>query len=206
MRECSRRAPAAHFFFLALPCRADMLDAHLPHAACLRGFACAPPMIKSLLSAAAVLFLFSLAARAEGPLAVVPQSADWTVKYAKTDKDETYTITPPDPHTADFAFSRWTSPGAADQIPGYLQSMAKGFLKQAQLNPKIQLASYDYDRGEFIGFPFSGKFASFSFRNGLRDYLFIFGDSTGLWYGHYIGTPDGWLNAMETLKGIQKSQ
>jgi len=163
-------------------------------------------MIKSLLSAAAVLLLFSLAARAEGPLAVVPQSADWTVKYTKTDKDETYTLTPPDSHAADFAFSRWTSPGNADQIPSYLQSMAKGFLRQAQLNSKIQLASYDYDKGEFIGFPYSGKFAAFTFRNGLKDYLFIFGDSTGLWYGHYIGTPDGWLNAMEVLKGIQKSQ
>jgi hypothetical protein len=165
-----------------------------------------PPMIQSLLSAAAVLLLLSLSARAEGPLAVMPQSADWTVKYAKTDKDETYTLVPPDHRTADFAFSRWTSPANGDQIPGYLQTMAKGFLKQAQLNPKIQLASYDYDNGEFIGFPYSGKFAAFTFRNGLKDYLFIFGDSAGLWYGHYIGTPDGWLGAMEVLKGIQKSQ
>ena len=205
MRECSCHASPAHFFFLALPGRADMLEAHFPHDACLRGCACAPPMIKSLFSAA-VLLLLSLSARAEGPLAIVPQTADWTVKYAKTDKDETYTIVPPDPRTADFAVSRWISPGNGDQIPGYLQTMAKGFLKQAQLNPKIQLASYDYDTGEFIGFPYSGKYVAFTFRNGLKDYLFIIGDSAGLWYGHYIGTPEGWLAAMEVLKGIQKSQ
>jgi len=162
-------------------------------------------MIKSPLYAAAVLVLLSICARAEGPLAVVPQSPDWTVKYTKSDKDETYTLTPPDPHTADFAFSRWNAPGNGDQIPGYLQSIAKDFLKQAQLNPKIQLASYDYDKGEFIGFPYSGKFAAFAFKSGLKEYLFMFGDNTGLWYGHFIGTPEGWLNAMEVLKRIQKS-
>jgi hypothetical protein len=162
-------------------------------------------MIKLLLPAFAGLLLLSLSARAEGPLVLTPQSPDWTVKYAKTDKAETYTLTPPDPHTADFAFSRWGVAGNGDQIPGYIETMAKGFLKQAQINPKIQLASYDYDKGEFIGFPYSGKFAAFSFKNGLKEYLFIFGDNTGLWAGHYIGTPNGWLGAMEVLKSIQKS-
>jgi hypothetical protein len=204
MRECSGPHPEAHFFFLALPGRADMLGMELPHAACLRGCACAPPMIKSLLPAVAVLLLLGLPARADGPLAVTPQSPDWTVKYEKTDKAETYTLIPPDPHTADFAFSRWSVAANSDQIPGYLESLAKGFLQQAQLNPKIQLASYQYDKGEFIGFPYSGKYAEFTLKSGLKEELFIFGDSTGLWYGHFIGTPDGWLNAMEVLKAIQK--
>ncbi|HEX4139504.1 MAG TPA: hypothetical protein VHY09_04105 [Candidatus Methylacidiphilales bacterium] len=161
-------------------------------------------MIKSLLPAVTVLLLLGLPVRADGPLVITPQSPDWTVKYEKTDKAEIYTLVPPDPHTADFAFSRWRVDGNSDQIPSYLQTMAKGFLKQAELNPKIQLASYDYDKGEFIGFPYSGKFAAFTFKSGLKDYLFIFGDNTGLWAGHFIGTPDGWLNAMEVLKGIQK--
>ncbi len=166
-------------------------------------------MIKSLFSAAAVLLLLGLPARADagtGPLAVVPQSPDWTVKYDKTDKAETYTLVPPDPQTADFAFSRWTVAGNGDQITGYLESMAKGFLQQAQLNSKIQLASYDYDTGEFIGFPYSGKFAAFSFKSGLKEYLFMFGDNTELWYGHFIGTPQGWLAAQEVLKNIKKSE
>ena len=162
-------------------------------------------MTKTLLSAVAVLFLLGLSAHADGPLVVIPQTPDWTVKYAKTDKGDTYTILPPDPHTADFAFSRWTVDANSDQIPGYLETMAKGFLQQAQLNPKIQLASYDYDKGEFIGFPYSGKYAAFTFRSGVKEYLFMFGDNTGLWYGHFIGSPQGWLDAMEVLKAVKKS-
>ncbi len=162
-------------------------------------------MIKSLFPAVAVLLLLGLSARAEGPLIVVPQSPDWTVKYAKTDSGETYTLVPPNASTADFAFSRWTVDANSDQIPGYLETLAKGFLSKAQINPKVQLASYDYNKGEFIGFPYSGKYVEFTFKSGLKDFLFIFGDNTGLWYGHYIGTTDGWLGAMEVLKGVKKS-
>jgi hypothetical protein len=161
-------------------------------------------MIKLLFSAA-LLLLLGLNARADGPLAVVPTSPDWTVTYKKTDKGDPYTLIPPNAQTADFAFARWAVDGNSDQIPGYLGSLAKGFLAQAQLNPKIQLASYDYTQGEFIGFPYSGKYVAFTFKNGVKDFLFIFGDNTGLWYGHYIGTDTGWLDAMEVLKAVKKS-
>jgi hypothetical protein len=182
-----------------------MLTSHLSHAACFRGCACAPPMTKTLLSAVAVLLLLGNFARADGPLTVIPPTPDWTVRYTKTDKAETYTFQPPDPHTADFAFSRWTVDANSDQIPGYLETLAKGFVQQAQLNPKIQLASYDYEKGEFIGFPYSGKYAAFTFRTGVKEYLFIFGDNTGLWSGHFIGSSQGWLDAMEVLKAVKKS-
>ena len=162
-------------------------------------------MIKPLLPIVAVLFLLGLPARADGPLVVTPQSPDWTVKYAKTDKTETYTLVPADPHMAAFVFTRWTAAGNSDQIPGYLGSMANEFAQQAQLNPKIQLASYDYNQGEFIGYPYSGKYAEFTFKSGIKEELFIFGDNTGLWSGHFIGTAQGWLDAMEVLKAIKKS-
>jgi hypothetical protein len=172
------------------------------------GYRVLSPMLKLLLSAVAVLFLLGLTARADanaGPLVVAPQSPDWTVKYKKDSSGDTYTLVPPTAQTADFAFSRWAIAGNSDQIPGYLHSVARGFVQKAQINPRIQLASYDYDEGEFIGDPYSGKYVAFTFKNGLKDYLFIFGDNTGLWSGHFIGTPDGWLSAMEVLKGIQKS-
>lgn len=169
------------------------------------------PMTRSLLLAAIALLGLALPTRADsatGPLVVTPQSPDWTVKYEKSDKGETYTLVPP-PNSnqpADFVISRWSAGGNADQIPGYLGTLAKGFLESAQRNPKIALASYTYTPGEFIGFPYSGKYVEFSFRNGAKDYLFILGDSTGLWYGHFIGTQQGWLNAVEVLKGIKKSE
>ena len=163
-------------------------------------------MMKSLLPVAAVLILLDLATRAEasnGPLFITPQTSDWTVKYQKDASGETYTLVPPDSQVGDFAFSRWTAPGNSDQISGYLDTLAKGFIDAAQRNPKIQLDSTDYVQGEFIGDPYSGKFVEFTFKSGIKDVLFMFGDSNGLWYGHYIGTPDGWLNAMEVLKSIQ---
>jgi hypothetical protein len=166
-------------------------------------------MTQSLfLATVAALVLSSVQLRADattGPLAVVPTSPDWTVTYKKTDKGDTYTLVPPSAQTADFAFTRWSVAANSDQIPGYLETLAKGFLSQAQLNPKIQLASYDYTQGEFIGFPYSGKYVAFTFKNGVKDFLFIFGDSSGLWYGHYIGTDTGWLDAMEVLKAVKKS-
>jgi len=163
------------------------------------------PMTQLLLSAIATLLLLGLPARADGPLVVTPQSPDWTVKYKKDASAESYMLVPANPQAADFAFSRWPVPGNGDQIPGYLHSVARGFLQKAQLNPQIQLASCDYDEGEFIGFPYSGKYAAFTLKSGLKDYLFLFGDNAELWSGHFIGTPNGWLAAMEVLKAIKKS-
>jgi hypothetical protein len=165
-------------------------------------------MIKLLLPVAAVLILLGLPARADsstGPLVVIPQTSDWTVKYQKDDNGETYTLVPPATVSANFSFSRWGVAANADQIPGYLDTLTKGFLESAQRDPHIKLQSTDYTPGEFIGDPFSGKYVQFTMASGLKDVLFIFGDNTGLWYGHYIGPADGWLDAMEVLKSIKKS-
>ena len=161
-------------------------------------------MIKPfLLLAVGVLVMMTAAARAEGPLVVTP-AADWTVKFTRV-PSECYTLVPPPKQAVDFAFSRWAVPGTPDQIPGYLDTMAKGLIENSARNPKIKLDSTDYTQGEFIGDPYSGKFVEFSLKDGLKDVLFMFGDNTGLWYGHYIGTGDGWLDAMEVLKAIKKA-
>jgi hypothetical protein len=163
-------------------------------------------MIKSLLPAAALLLLL-IPARADndtGPLVVTP-SGDWTVKYEKLPDTDKYTLVPPAAQPIDFAFTRWQVPGNSDQIPGYLDTLAKGFLQAAAHNPKVKLDSTAYTQGEFIGDPYSGKYVQFTLKSGLKDILYIFGDNTGLWYGHYIGPADGWLDAMGVLQGIKKS-
>jgi hypothetical protein len=168
-------------------------------------------MIKLLLPVVVVLSLLCLPARADsdtGPLIVTPQSADWpwTIKYQKDANGETYTLLPPVAQTADFAFSRWQVAGTYDQIPGYLDSLTKGFIQAAERDPKIKLESVAYAKGEFIGDPYSGRYVQFTLRSGLKDVIFMFGDNSGLWYGHFLGTEQGWLNAMEVLKAVQKSQ
>ena len=211
MRRVYPPRPVAHFFFLALPCRLDMLDPRLPARlvpARIGVRKVSSPMIKSFLSVAAALVLLGLPARADaptGPLVVTPQTSDWSVKYQKDASSESYQILPPTAQTADFAFSRWGVAANADQIPGYLDTITKGFLQSAQRDPRIKLDSTDYTPGEFIGDPYSGKYVQFTLKSGLKDVLFIFGDNSGLWYGHYIGPADGWLNAMEVLKAIKKS-
>lgn len=182
-----------------------MLAAESPQPAWSRAFL--PPMMKSLLSAAAGLLLLGFAAQADstGPLVVTPQSTDWSVKYQKTDTSESYTLVPPSGTSADFVITRWPAAGNGDSIPGYLDSLAKGFVEKAQRSSKIALASLDYKPGEFISDPFSGQYVEFTFKSGVKDYLFMLGDGSGLWYGHFIGTPQGWLNAVEVLKGIKKS-
>jgi hypothetical protein len=166
-------------------------------------------MIKSLLSVAVVLLLLGLPAYADpnaGPLVITPQSPDWNVKYKKDAGGESYTIVPPAGQNIVLTFSRWPAPGNADQMPGFLNTMATKFADLAQHNPKIQLESPDFTKGEFIGFPFSGNFVEFTIKGGMKQVLFMFSEGTGIWNGQYIGPDDGWYQAMEVLKGIKKAQ
>jgi hypothetical protein len=167
-------------------------------------------MIKTLLSVVAVLILLALPAAADsstGPLIVTPQSPDWTVKYRKDDNGETYTLVPPPSGPGILLmFSRWPAPGNADQMPGFLETMAAKFADMAQRNPKIDLESTNYTKGEFIGYPFSGNYVEFTIKGGLKQALFMFSEGNGIWNGQYIGPADGWLDAMEVLKAIKKSQ
>lgn len=165
-------------------------------------------MIKLLLSVAVSLILIGLPAHADsstGPLVVTPQTADWTVKYQKDANGESYTLVPPAGQNILLTFSRWPAPGNADQMPGFLDQMAAKFADLAQRNPKIKLASTDFTQGEFIGDPFSGKYVEFTIKGGLKQVLFMFSEGDGIWNGQYIGPADGWLDAMEVLKGIKKS-
>jgi hypothetical protein len=170
-------------------------------------------MIKSLLAAAAFLVLLGLPARADpdssaagtGPLVVTPQTADWTVKYQKDNNGESYTLVPPAGQNILLTFSRWPAPGDADQMPGFLDTMASKFADLAARNPKIKLDSPNYTSGEFIGYPFSGKYVEFTIKGGLKQVLFMFSEGNGIWNGQYIGPADGWTDAMEVLKSIKKS-
>jgi hypothetical protein len=164
-------------------------------------------MTKSLLPAVLLLLATGLAAHADstGPLIVSPPNAQWTVKYKKDDHGETYTLVPPTGQDILLTFSRWPAPGNAQQMPGFLETMADKFADQAQRNPSIQLASTDYTKGEFIGYPFSGRYVEFTIKGGLKQVLFMFSEGTGIWNGQYIGPDTGWLDAMDTLKTIKKS-
>ena len=172
-----------------------------------RGWTRFPSMIKSLFSVA-VLSLFlghsACADATSGPLVVTP-AADWTVKYQKENDTESYSLIPPQGQNVLLTFSRWPAPGNADQIPGFLDTMAKKFAELAQRNPKIKLASTDYTKGEFLGDPFSGNYVQFTIKGGLKQVLFMFSDGTGIWNGQYIGPADGWLDAMEVLKAVKRS-
>jgi hypothetical protein len=166
------------------------------------------PMIKSLFPVVALLILLGLPARADsttGPLVVTPPSSDWSVQYKKDTNGEVYTLVCPPGQNILLTFSRWPAPGDADQIPGFLETMAKKFAELAQRNPKIKLESTAYTSGEFIGYPFSGKYVEFTIKGGLKQVLFMFSEGNGIWNGQYIGPADGWLDAMEVLKGIKKS-
>jgi hypothetical protein len=166
-------------------------------------------MIKPLLLATAALLLLGLPVQADadtGPLVVTPQTADWSVKYQKDANGETYTLTPPAGQNILLMFSRWPAPGNADQMPGFLDTMAAKFADLAQRNPRIQLESSKYTKGEFIGYPFSGKYVEFTIKGGLKQVLFMFSEGNGIWNGQYIGPADGWTDAMEVLKAIKKSQ
>jgi hypothetical protein len=164
------------------------------------------PMSKLLFSAllALVLALPALADASTGPLQITPADG-WTVKYDAT--AQSYSVVPPAGPAQNtlLSFTPWPAPGTPAEIPGFLDTMAAKFADMAQHNPKIKLASPQYTKGEFIGDPYSGNYVEFTIKGGLKQVLFIFGDSTGLWNGQYIGTADGWFDAMEVLKGIKKT-
>jgi hypothetical protein len=147
------------------------------------------------------------AARARGdtgPLQIAPPPNGWTARY---DADtQTYSVVPPPGPAQNYrlTFGHWPAPGTPNEIPGFLDTMAAKFADLAQHDPRIKLAPPPYPTGEFIGDPFSGNYVEFTIKGGLKQVLFIFGDNTGLWNGQYIGSADGWLAAMEVLKGIKK--
>ncbi len=139
-------------------------------------------------------------------MVVTPQSADWTVKYKKDDTSEIYTLVPPPAGQGIlFTFSRWPAPGNADQMPGFLDTMAAKFAETAQRNPKIQLDSTNYTKGEFIGYPFSGNYVEFTIKGGLKQVLFMFSEGSGIWNGQYIGPADGWLDAWKSSRESRRA-
>jgi hypothetical protein len=159
-----------------------------------------------ILSIAVLSFLFTLAVRADsttGPLQI--DASDWSVQYDNSKKTQLYTLSRPQGENITLMFSRWPAPGNADQMPGFLDQMATTFLDRAKTNPKIKLESSDYTKGEFLGNPFSGNYVQFTIKSNMKLVMFMFSDGNGIWNGQYTGSADGWIEAMEVLKGIQKS-
>jgi hypothetical protein len=140
----------------------------------------------------------------QGPLVVSPPS-DWTVTYDGSKGVSFYSLSKPQGENVILMFSKWPAPGNADQIPGFLDQIATKFVDAAARNPKIKLDNTNYDKGEFLGDPFSGNYVEFTIKGGLKQVMFMFSDGNGIWNGQYTGSADGWIEAMEVLKAIKKA-
>jgi hypothetical protein len=159
--------------------------------------------MRFILFAAALSLLFTFTARAEGPLQV-NAPADWTVTYDGSNGAQHYSLTKAQGENVLLMFSKWPAPGTADQMPGFLETMATKFLDVAAHNPKIKLENTTYTKGEFLGDPFSGDYVQFTVKGGMKTVMFMFSDGNGIWNGQYTGSADGWIEVMELLKGIKK--
>lgn len=165
------------------------------------------PAMRHLFSAALLSLLFTLSVRADsktGPLQI-DGSPDWTVKYDNSKGNQFYSLSRTQGENVILIFSRWPAPGNADQMPGFLEQMANKFLDIAKTNPRIKLDSSTYTQGEFIGYPYSGKYVEFTIKGGMKQVMFMFSDGDGIWNGQYTGSADGWIEAMEVLKSIKKN-
>ncbi len=163
--------------------------------------------MKFLLSLAVLSFLLRLPALADstpGPLQVNPPDG-WNVKFPADNGAPVYALTKAPGDNVLLVFSKWTAPGTKEEIPNFLDSMARKFAAGARSNSRIKLASDDYTKGDFIGDPFTGKFVLFTLDGGLVQTLFMFTDGDTLWQGRYSGTSQSWLDSVEILKALRKS-
>jgi hypothetical protein len=165
-------------------------------------------IMKFLLSITVVFLSFGLSALAEseaGPFQV-HAATGWSVKYQGDNGVQLYSITrPPQEGFILLMFSRKPGKGNREQIAEYIDYMAKGFPERVKKNPMLKLDSERYTKEEFKGDSFSGEFVVFTFANGAKQAMFMFGDSDEAWSGQYSGPSERWLEALEILKAIKKN-
>ncbi|HSH93579.1 MAG TPA: hypothetical protein VK968_05500, partial [Roseimicrobium sp.] len=110
----------------------------------------------------------------------VQASANWAVEYKGDQGVEFYTVTRKEGETALLMFSRWPVPGNKDQIPGLIDSMAKGFMTKAKEN-KLKLETTHYKIEKLQGDFYSGQFVVFKTQGGLVQTMFMISDGDGIW-------------------------
>ncbi len=136
---------------------------------------------------------------------IVDAPPQWSIDFKGDKGIQFFTVKRTEGEPALLMFSRWPAPGNKDQIPKYVESLAKGFLDQAKTNPKIKLESKEYKIEKIEGVEFSGEYTSFTVSNGHLQSMFMISDGDGIWSGQFTGSKERWSEALEILKKLKKS-
>jgi hypothetical protein len=136
---------------------------------------------------------------------IVDAPSQWSVDFKGDKGIQFFTVKRIEAEPALLMFSRWPAPGNKDQIPKLVETIAKGFLDQAKMNPVIQLESEEYKNEKIEGVEFSGEYVSFAVSTGILQTMFMLSDGDGIWNGQFTGSKERWIEALEILKKLKKS-
>lgn len=136
---------------------------------------------------------------------VVWAPAEWTVEYKGGKGVDFFIVKRLDEDASLLMFSRFPVRITKEQIPQWIDNMAKGFLKKARENPKIKLESETYVTGKIDGGEFLGEFALFTTQSGTCVVMFMIANDEGVWTGQFTGKKERWGEALEVLKKLKKN-
>ncbi len=165
-------------------------------------------MILRLLGTLLILAATLASSRAEeneGPLRVTAP-ADWAVSYNGKNGIQFYAVIPQPKGQGVLMFSRWPASGGPEDIPRYVEDLAKRFAESAR-EKKVGLDSMDYKVEPLTGEVFSGRQAVFPFGGGAKvQTMFMLSDGDGLWDGQFTGTKEQWAVAREILQKLRRRE
>lgn len=102
--------------------------------------------------------------------------------------------------------SQWPPPTRPEEIPKVVQKLADSFLMQAKVTG-INVTSSKYRVENFNGAEGQGGYVgfqtSYAGKNTLQT-MFLMSVSNRVWNGQFMGTSNGWAQALTILKSVRK--
>jgi len=154
---------------------------------------------------AVVLTLVGCSSVGKGPLGF-QLPAGWKVEHQTPGSLDFYMVTVA-PDGGLLMFSQWPPPSRPEEMPGLVQKLADGFLKQAQQSSEFKLASQEYRIEQFAGPQCRGSYAVFQISNGGTNVLqtmFMMSVDGRVWNGQFTGPSNAWMQAITVLKSVRK--
>lgn len=123
---------------------------------------------------------------------------EWKVEYQGEGVDF-FSLNRPKGESVFFTVSRWPVGGGLEQIPHYIDRMARGAQEKFASGPLFLLMSTDYEIEDIRGREYSGQAAVFANWDGTVQAIFMVSDGDGIWNGQFIGSRPMWKAAKRVL-------
>ena len=119
-----------------------------------------------------------------------------------------YIVAANPPGEGSFMLSQWFQPTKPEEIPTVLRGIADGFVKQAKVSG-INVTSPKYQVENFNGAEGQGSYAvfqtSYAGKNTLQTWFMVSIDGR-VWNGEFLGSSNGWAQALTILKSVRKDR